>query len=134
MARKDFKLVKNVLTNILLVRGLKEKSEKLLFKTAKVIQRIIRKNFGEVIQLFVMNSLFLISSRKTSFSQKIIPFFLKEDRRVSFSLKKILEKRSKNFGEDIVKISKKEGILFENKNEFQSIVSKNKKLAHFRWF
>ena len=134
MARKNFKSVKNILTNVLLVKGLKEKSEKLLFKTAKSIQRIIRKNFGEVIQLFVMNSLFLISSRKTSFSQKIIPFFLKEDRRVFFSLKKILEKRSKNFGEDIVKISRKKGALFESKNEFQHVISKNKKLAHYRWF
>ena len=134
MARKNFKSVKNILTNVLLVKGLKEKSEKLLFKTAKSIQRIIRKNFGEVIQLFVMNSLFLISSRKTSFSQKIIPFFLKKDRRVFFSLKKILEKRSKNFGEDIVKISRKKGALFESKNEFQHVISKNKKLAHYRWF
>lgn len=148
--KKKFE-IKNKLINHLVINGKKNKSEKIVFKSIKVLQTISKKSSKNLVQLALISTtpIFKISTitqkkrKKKKQKSKIIPTFIAtKTSRVSFAIKFIVDtvKKRKNqtvlqkLSEEILLASNGKSNAIEAKKETQKQVFLNRNLfQYYRW-
>ena len=129
-----FSLVINLLTR----NGSKWKSEKILFKTAKSIQKTKNKNILEIMKLAVINSSPYFQIKKIRRKKKNpveFPFLLDSRIRMVCGIKQIISKsKHKKFNLELLESSDQKGLSFTNKKSIHKEAFIKKKVANYRWF
>ena len=93
---KEKTTIKKLVLNYSMLKGKKLKCYQTFKKSAKVIQKNLKKDFEEILKISVSNSLPVIYTKKQikkKGKQKIlqeIPFILSQNQRIKFSVKYIL--------------------------------------------
>jgi len=141
-----YKMIKNIIFNQVTLNGNKCKSEKLVYKSIKKIQKVNnKKNFKDVFKFSVINNspVFYLKTIKRKRRQNLeFPFMLLKNLRISYSLKFILHycnsKKKESFynrlNEEIISSSKKESQSFNHNVNLYKETFVKKKFANYRWF
>ena len=138
--------IKKNLLNHLMMCGKKTKCYNNFMKAIKLLQKTVKKSSTEIIRLSIINSLFMIQTKKLikkkgkqSFLQKL-PFILSKNQRISFSIKYVLFKLKNKKAKPLSELMYLEFLynskVFEKKVKdtlHQEFISQ-KKYAKFRWF
>ena len=138
--------IKNKLINHLIVNGEKNKSEKIVWKSIKTLQRVSKKSSKKLLQLALISStpVFKINiitqkkRKKKKQKSKIIPAFIPtKTSRISFAIKFIVatvKNKKSTLSEEILFSSKGKGTAIETKKETQKQVFLNRHLfKYYRW-
>jgi ribosomal protein S7 len=140
--------LKNKVINSLLISGNKVTSEKLLLKSIKLLQKLTKKSYLNLLQLCILNIVPIFKMNTQKFKKgkrkyfKEVPSFIKTDSlRIMLALK-YLKKSSahKNtsfdtsFANEILSSAQSKSQTVEKKNELQKQILLKKKYLHkFRW-
>src|SRR6056300_340847 len=142
--------LKTKIVNSFMINGEKKTSEKILLKSLKSLQKSTKKNYKEVLHLFIVNSTStfkvneqVVKKGKRKVTKSTPSFILNDSLRISTSLKstKNVLKRSKQsnsfysrLSDEILSSSELKGQVVEKKNELQKQILLNKRyLSKFRW-
>jgi|SRR5210317_673659 len=142
--------LKTKIVNSFMINGEKKTSEKILLKSLKSLQKSTKKNYKEVLQLFIINSTStfklneqVVKKGKRKVTKSTPSFILSDSLRISTSLKSIKKvigkkKRSGSFysqlSEEILSSAALNGQVIEKKNDLQKQILLNKRyLSKFRW-
>lgn len=149
--KKKYIEIKNKLINHLVVRGKKNKSEKILLKGFKAIQTESKKSSKKLLQfalifnipILKVNKITNKKRKKKKQKTKIIPAFISQkSSRISIALKYIISTAYKkkanslaqNFLEEILASSQNRSQTIEIKKETQQqILSHGHLFKHYRW-
>ena len=151
MGQKNFQVMyKNSLRdkmyNRIMLNGNKRTSEKLLFKTIKLTQKISLKKRGEdIVKTSLINSSPTIYIRKIQRKRKKtveFPFLLKPKLKISYGIKNLIKFENKglvksfykNFNSNLLNSCNKVGSNFNYKKQLHKEAFIKKKFANFRWF
>nr|QYB22889.1 ribosomal protein S7 [Nitzschia ovalis] len=143
-------VLKNKIINILMKNGKKRTGEKILLKSAKLLQKSTSKSFQNLVQLVIINTtpVFKLNEQAVKKgkrkAQKIIPFFIvKNSLRIMTALKFLKDSVAKdktNVGfhkslvKEILAASSLKGQSIEQKNKLQTQALLNKRyMSKFRW-
>jgi ribosomal protein S7 len=131
--------------NLLIFNGKKKKSEHILLKVLKNIQKLSNKQSKKIMKLALIFStpffkIHKIINKKRKYIKQIPTIIINEKARISlaikFILKNIYDKKFNNFHVNLYKnlflIAKNQGLITQKKNEFQKQVLLLKK--HFLFF
>lgn len=136
-------LTKSILLNFLTSNGKKPVSEKLLNKSLRKIQKTVLKNSKLVLKVSIRNLSPILNSTKIKRRKAVtsVPFFLKKSKRLSQSIKLIVNssKTSKSnfidiFSKEVIDSSNNKGSVKSKIREIHSNSFSNKNFSHFRWF
>jgi len=140
-------LIKEKFINRIIISGKKQKSEGHFLKCFKTIQRFQRNKCSkEIFKLSLKNSspFFQLKTvkNKTRKSSIEIPYLLKEDLRLFYGIKNLLNSSSslkiKNFykrlTDEIIKSSNLKGQSVKNKRKLHENAFAQRKFARYRWF
>ena len=143
-------VLKNKIINILMKNGKKRTGEKILLKSAKLLQKSTSKSFQNLVQLVIINTtpVFKLNEQAVKKgkrkAQKVIPsFIVKNSLRIMTALKFLKDSVAKdktNVGfhkslvKEILTASSLKGQSIEQKNKLQIQALLNKRhLSKFRW-
>lgn len=143
-------VLKNRIINILMKSGKKHTGEKILLKSAKLLQKSTSKSFQNLVQLTIINTtpVFKLNEQTVKKgkrkAQKIIPsFIVKNSLRIMTALKflknSVVKDKTnagfhKNFVNEILITSLLKGQSIEQKNKLQTQALFNKRhMSKFRW-
>lgn len=139
-------MIKNITFNKATLNGNKFKSEKLIYKSVKKIQKNNnKKNFKDLLKISIVNSspiFYLKTVKRKRRANLEFPFVLPKNLRVSYSLKFILEycNKTKNssfyfkFNDELTKSSKKISPSFKHVENLYKETFIKKKFSSYRWF
>ena len=157
MKKKNYKIInkqntllKQKVIGHLIIGGRKKKSEKVLLKSIKSLQKQSLKSYKEIINLAVMNAIpiFKVSERRLKKTKKkkklLVPFFLSNNCiRISTALKNIINNTRKissnlpfynNLNKELVLNAKKKCENIKIKNDTQRLaIEKKKFLDNYKW-
>ena len=150
LKKKETIVLKDKIVNVLMKNGGKHRSEKILLKSSKLLQKSSKKNFQSLMQLAIINatSTFKLNEqivrKSKKKSKKITPsFILKNSLRTMTALKYIkttvCKKGNsigfhKNLTKEILTSSSLKGQSVEQKTKLQVQVLLNKRyLSKFKW-
>ena len=133
------KLLKYDLINCFTQKGNKYKSEVILLKTFKLLQKKKKKQTKNILKLSIINSspFFLLKTIKKQKKSSIqFPFLLKLNNRIGYGIKNLVKLGSSRSGivEEILNSSNNKGTTSLKKQELYKTSFKTKKLSHYRWF
>ena len=128
----------NVLKNSVMISGKSILAEKITKNTLKNIQLKTKKDYKKVIKLSLKNSLLYISTvkvKKRKF-QRLIPFFILKEKRISKTIKYLgsLNKKNPFLNDEILKIANNKGVIQTNLKTINQQFFINKNYTHYRWF
>ena len=143
-------ILKNKIINIFMKDGKKRTGEKILLKSAKILQKSSSKSFQNLVQLVIINTtpVFKLNEQAVKKgkrkAQKVIPsFIVKNSLRIMTALKFLKNSASKDKTDigfhkslvrEILATSSLKGQSIEKKNKLQTQVLLNKRyLSKFRW-
>jgi len=134
----NYKPLKLSLVNRVMLKGKKWKSEIILNKNFKLIQKKRKKRLESIIKLSVINSSPYFSIKKLQRKKKNsieFPFLLSKQNRVMFGLKNLTKNSChRKLSLEISDSSNREGLtVFDKKNLHKESFLK-KKVANYRWF
>jgi ribosomal protein S7 len=139
-------MIKNNLFNQAILNGNKYRSEKLIRKSIKKVQKVTnKKNFKELFKISLMNSspIFYIKTIKRKRRQTTeFPFVLPKNLRLSYGLKFILKycndiKASSFYlklNNEIIESAKKNSQSFKHTEHLYKESLIKKKFSSYRWF
>lgn len=143
------KTIKHKIVNNILTKGKKRKSEKILLKSVKKLQKSSKKSAQKIFQLALISAspIFkvneIIQKKRKKKKPKIIPAFIyNEDTRTSLAVKYIVttarKKRVKSFfsilPDEFLLTAKYKSAAIDTKREVQKQALNNKRLfKHYRW-
>jgi len=141
------KFIKKILLNSLMKSGVKNTSEKLLLKTAKLLQKgLLKKNFESIIQLSIINSsphVYIKSIKRRKRESLKVPFLFNNSKKISYAAKFIVKEcfldKSLSTFQDKVSLELLKSANFEGQNikkteELLKSAFINKKFSNYRWF
>mgnify|MGYP006098141641 CR=1 FL=1 len=135
---KNLQTVGVTITNLLTNSGSKWKSEKILFKTLKVIQKKSSKNVVDILKLAVINSSPYFQIKKIRRKKKNsieFPFLLQSKTRIVCGIKYIVSKsKHKKFHIELLESSDQLGLSVASKKLIHKESFIKKKVANYRWF
>jgi len=128
----------NVLKNSVMISGKSILAEKITKNTLKNIQLKTKKDYKKVFKLSLKNSLLYISTvkvKKRKF-QRLIPFFILKEKRISKTIKYLgsLNKKNPFLNDEILKIANNKGVIQTNLKTINQQFFINKNYTHYRWF
>ena len=133
-----YKNYKNSFVNQLMLGGNKWKSELILLKTLKKIQKTHKIQINFVLKFAVINSspYFNIKQVQKKKRKKIeFPFLLNTNIRTSHSIKNIVNnKRNKMLHSDLLDSVNNQGVSVNLKKKIHKDSFLKKKIANYRWF
>ena len=150
LKKKETIVLKDKIVNVLMKNGGKHRSEKILLKSSKLLQKSSKKSFKNLVQLAIINttSTFKLNEQVMKKgrrkSKKVTPsFIIKDSLRIMTALKYIKttirkNKNSTNFHKSLVKeilvSSCLKGQSVEQKTKLQAQILLNKRyLSKFKW-
>ena len=143
---KKREILKQNISNHLMMNGNKRTSEKVLLKTLKSLQKSqSKKNFESLVKTSLINSSPLLyvkqikRKRKRTFE---FPFLLSLRLKISYaakflilnSRKKKVKSFYKNFHTELINSSRKESLSVKQKTDLHEDGFKIRKFARYRWF
>ena len=141
------KFIKKFLLNNLMKSGIKNTSEKLLLKIAKLLQkRLLKKNFENIIQVAIINSsphVYIKSVKRRKREPLKVPFLFNNSKKISYAIKFIIKEcvldRSVGTFQDKASLELLKSANFEGQNikkteELLKSAFINKKFSNYRWF
>lgn len=135
---KNLQTVGVTITNLLTNSGSKWKSEKILSKTLKVIQKKSSKNVVDILKLAVINSSPYFQIKKIRRKKKNsieFPFLLQNKTRIVCGIKYIVSKsKHKKFHIELLESSNQLGLSVASKKLIHKESFFKKKVANYRWF
>lgn len=118
--------------------GKKNKSELILFKNFKKIQKEYGKDSTEIIKLSIINSSPFFNIKKIKRKRKNLiefPFLLNKKTRIMYSFKKLTDNRTtKNLYSELIKSANQNGQASLDKDKLHKEAFIKKKTANYRWF
>lgn len=139
-------MIKNTIFNQITFNGNKFKSEKLVYKSLKKIQKIQKKkNFQQLFKIAIVNSspVFYIKTIKRKRRKSTeFPFILSKNIRVGYSLKFIVHYSNKfknssfhnRLYDELVTSCEKSSNSFKKKVDIYKETFLKKKFSNYRWF
>jgi|TARA_B110000971_G_C19689151_1_gene354656 ribosomal protein S7 len=132
------KFLEATMINLLTKNGSKWKSEKILFKTLKSIQKKNSKDAFGILKLAIINSSPYFQIKKIRRKKKNpveFPFLLQNSTRVIYGIKSIiLKSKYKKFNTELLESSNQVGLSFASKKTLHKEAFLKKKVANYRWF
>lgn len=129
-----------------MVNGNKRTSEKVFFKSLKLIQKTqLKKNFEAVLKMSLVNSSPLIYVKQIKRKRKRtieFPFLLNSKLKLSYGIKFLVSNSKKNkaesfyksFNTELLNSSKKISLSFKQKTDLHKDGFAKRKFANYRWF
>ena len=134
----NYKSLKLSLVNRVMLKGKKWKSEIILIKNFKLIQKKKKKKLENIIKLSIINSSPYFSIKKLQRKKKNpieFPFLLSKENRVMFGLKNLTKNSChRKLSLEISDSSNREGLTVSNKKNLHKESFLKKKVANYRWF
>tara|TARA_B110000908_G_scaffold70041_1_gene84451 strand:- start:1005 stop:1412 length:408 start_codon:yes stop_codon:yes gene_type:complete len=128
----------NSFINQLMVEGNKWKSEVILLKTAKKIQKIQKIQINFVLKFAIINSSPYFHMKQLQRKKKNMiefPFLLNSRTRISYSTKNIsINKKSNGLAFDLIDSANNQGVSVNLKKKIHKESFLKKKIASYRWF
>lgn len=147
--KKNFISIKNKFENLLMKKGKKQLAKKIFQKTLKRLQKETKKSSLDILKLSFINDYMILFNKtlnkKKKFKtalllQKQIPYILKKQKRIFFSITNLINKAKKKTNSFFFLSLKEEIILSSSikdpkfKYEIYKTAYLNKSFAHYRWF
>lgn len=134
----NYKSLKLGLINRVMLKGKKWKSEIILNKNFKLIQKKKKKKLENIIKLSIINSSPYFSIKKLQRKKKNpieFPFLLSKQNRVMFGLKNLIKNSChRKLSFEVLGSSNREGLTVSGKKNLHKESFLRKKVANYRWF
>ena len=134
----NYKSLKLGLINRVMLKGKKWKSEIILNKNFKLIQKKKKKKLENIIKLSIINSSPYFSIKKLQRKKKNpieFPFLLSKQNRVMFGLKNLTKNSChRKLSFEVLGSSNREGLTVSSKKNLHKESFLRKKVANYRWF
>lgn len=134
----NYKSLKLGLINRVMLKGKKWKSEIILNKNFKLIQKKKKKKLENIIKLSIINSSPYFSIKKLQRKKKNpieFPFLLSKQNRVMFGLKNLTKNSChRKLSFEVLGSSNREGLTVSGKKNLHKESFLRKKVANYRWF
>ena len=134
----NYKSLKLGLINRVMLKGKKWKSEIILNKNFKLIQKKKKKKLENIIKLSIINSSPYFSIKKLQRKKKNpieFPFLLSKQNRVMFGLKNLIKNSChRKLSFEVLGSSNREGLTVSSKKNLHKESFLRKKVANYRWF